>query len=195
MYSKKVHTSSTPRVSKRTKSTSKRSTVPKRTKKPRKNSSKNFNIRSTVPRSYYLAKNVILTVIALAMLTMILFTIYNLIATPEFLIKREIENITTDYYENYFYSQILENNSIDPNETNPAIIEPAMKSVMPRYAEPGFARLTLRQLLLYDNKKHYSSINYLSEYCDLDQTLIKIYPEEPFGRKNYRVDYSYYCKF
>lgn len=141
------------------------------------------------------ARNTILVVIVLAMLTVILFTIYNLIATPEFLVKREIDSITRDYYENYFYPQILENNSLSPEESNLTVIEPVMSEALKRYAEHGFARLSLRQLTLFDDRRHGASQRYLSEYCNLDQTLIKIYPEPPFGSKNYRIDYTYSCEF
>ena len=142
-----------------------------------------------------IAKNTVLAVIILAMLTVIAFTLYNLIATPEFLVKREVESITSDYYENYFYNKILENNSINPKESDLSIIEPAMSKALEKYVSNGFARVSFRQLLLYDDRKHAASSNFLSEYCDLDKSIIKIYPESPFGRKNYRVDYSYSCKF
>ena len=141
------------------------------------------------------AKNTILTVIILTMLTVIGFTIFNFIATPEFLVKREIKSITSDYYENYFYNKILENNSLDPNESDSSVIEPVLSEALKKYVDTGFARLTLRQLLLYDDAKHSGSSKYLSKYCDLDTSLLKIYPESPFGRKNYHVDYSYSCKF
>lgn len=128
-------------------------------------------------KSHKIAKNTILIIIASLMLIIVGITIFAFIATPEYLVKREIENIARDYYENYYY----------PSIPNPSGLD--------YYAERGFARVTLRQLMLYDNRKHYASMEYLSTYCNLDQTQIKIYPEKPFERKNYRVDYTYSCKF
>jgi len=128
-------------------------------------------------KSHKIARNTILTVILFLMLIVTGFTIFSFIATPEFLVKREIENIATDYYENYFY----------PSIPNPSGLD--------SYLQSGFARVNLRQLLLYDNRKHYASMEYLSSYCDLDKTQIKVYPEKPFEKKSYRVEYTYSCKF
>ena len=139
--------------------------------------SRRAHSKTNSERSYYFAKNSILTVIAVAMLVVLGFTIFNFIATPEFLVKREITNIATDYYENYFYNLIPNPNDLD------------------FYNKHGFARMTLRQLLLYDDRKHGASEAYLSDYCDLDKTQIKIYPEQPYDRKSYHIDYTYSCKF
>lgn len=123
------------------------------------------------------SKNSITTVIIFAMLAVIGFIIFNLIATPEFLVKHKIEKIVADYYENYFYDSI-------PNP-----------DALTKYVDRGFARVTLHQLLLFDDRRHGAATAELSKYCDLDNTLIKIYPESPFERKNYHVDYTYSCKF
>lgn len=128
-------------------------------------------------KSHHVSKNSILTVIVLAMLTMLGFTIFNLIATPEFLVKRKIEDITADYYENYFY-----NNLPDP-------------SGLSHYTEKGLTFVPLRELLAFDDHRHGAITSSLSEYCDLDKTSIKIFPKYPFGRKDYRVEYTYSCKF
>lgn len=144
-------------------------------------------------RSYRISKNTILTVIALAMLSMLLFVIYNLIATPEHLIKKQIDSLARDYYENYIYATTLSNNSIDVN--HPEESSDALNKIFSRYTELGFSQASLRQLLLFNDGKYASLENTFSKYCDLDRTSIKIYPEAPFGRTNYHIDYNYSCKF
>ena len=139
------------------------------------------------------AKKSILTVIGLAMLVMILFTLFWLIATPEHLTKRSIENIVNDYYQNYLYTSILDSNNITPETFSEH--KEDIDRIFGHYKEPGFARLTLRQLLLYDNQRHKASMPELSKYCNLDQTLIKIYPDFPYERGDYHIDYTYSCKF
>lgn len=144
-------------------------------------------------KSHRYAKNSILTVIGLTILAMILFIIFWLIATPEHLTKKTIEDITADYYKNYFYNSILDNNNITPD--NISEHQEDIDRIFGHYKEPGFSRLTLRQLLLYDNQKHIGSMPELTKYCNLDNTLIKIYPDPPYNRDNYHVDYTYSCKF
>ncbi|MBQ3440869.1 hypothetical protein IJG27_00960 [Candidatus Saccharibacteria bacterium] len=139
------------------------------------------------------AKTSILTVIVSVMLIITGFTIFCLIATPETLVKNEVTSIASDYYENYFYSKILDNNSLSQNSAD--FNESVMEDIMKNYTARGFANISLKQLLLYDNQKHASATAFLEQYCNLDRSYIKIYPEAPFNRKNYRVDYNYSCKF
>jgi hypothetical protein len=111
------------------------------------------------------------------MLLVLGFTIFNLIATPEFLIKKRIENITSDYYENYFYDSVPDHEALD------------------FYKDIGLAKINLRQLLLYSDRKHATSLDFFAKYCSLDQTNIKIFPEAPYGRKDFHVEYTYSCNF
>lgn len=133
--------------------------------------------KSKSDRSYRFSKNTILTVISFLMLTMIGFTIFNFITTPEFLVKHKIQNIADDYYQNYFYDSIPE------------------KEGLSHYTETGLSRISLRQLLLYSDRKYDDTTNWFKKYCDLDKTNLKFYPEEPYNRTNYHVEYSYSCKF
>ena len=142
---------------------------------------------------YRAAKTSILSIIVIVMLTVTGFTIFCLIATPEHLVKTEIASIATDYYENYFYNSILENNSLTPD--NPDFNKPIMENILKDYTDRGFASISLRELLLYDNRKYTSATEYFEKYCNLDRSNIKIYPEAPFNRQNYRIDYDYSCKF
>ena len=121
-------------------------------------------------------KNTILTVIVIATLTVVFYFIFAIIATPEFLVKREVESITADYYENYFYPNILKNNSLSLDDvSNPDSAKEKLSGILDNYQNTGFPRVTLNQLLLYDNRKNYASASSISEYCDLDKTIIKIF--------------------
>lgn len=147
-------------------------------------------------RFYYFAKNSVITIIITVAIAMVGFTIFNIIATPEHLVKKEIETITADYYENYFYQNILKNNSIyEKDVADPKAAERIMSNILEKYIERGFPRINLNQLLLYDNFKHYSSAELLGQYCNLENTFITIHPEPPFTSKDYRVDYDYSCNF
>ncbi|MBQ3296266.1 hypothetical protein IJG95_00955 [Candidatus Saccharibacteria bacterium] len=154
------------------------------------------NLRISASGNARVAKHTILTVIILAMLTVLAYTIFTIIATPEFLVKRKIESLTSDYYENYFYPKILENNSLKKDDVlDPASAESHLSSIMEKYLDTGFSRITLNQLFLYDNRKNYAAASSISKYCDLNKTTIKIFPESPYTVKSYRVDYKYSCNF
>lgn len=139
------------------------------------------------------AKTSVLTIIATIMLIVIGFSIFCLVVTPETLVKDEIASITSDYYENYFYNKVLDNNSLSTD--NADFDASAMEKILKNYTNRGFASVSLRQLLLSDDQKHIASSEYLEKYCNLDRSNIKIYPEAPFSRQDYHVEYSYSCKF
>ncbi len=146
--------------------------------------------------SSQIAKKIILGIIALTMLTTVIFVFFNLVATPEFLLKRQVESMTRDYYENFFYPQILANNQISESElSDSATSEAKLLPIFDKYQAPGFPRLTLRHLTLYDDAKYRNFTGTLAKYCDLDKTQIKIFPESPFKKSNYRVEYDYTCNY
>ncbi len=130
-------------------------------------------------------KGTIIVVIILAMLTVILAILISFFYTPENIIKSKIETIAADYYENYFYQDIVS------YKTTQAQLEKTMK----KYEESGFSRVTLQQLLLYDSQKHADATEILKKYCDESATYVQFFPIAPYGQKNYRVDYYYSCDF
>lgn len=161
-----------------------------------KNSSHNFHAsRNTVKpsrlarkqkssrRVFKITKRSILTVIILAMLVVILAVLLSTFASPERVVKSKVESIATDYYENYFYPEITEGNSTP------------LSQIMERYEESGFAKVTLRQLLLFDGGRHTSSTAALTAYCDENATFIQIFPTPPFSKTDYHIDYHYSCTF
>lgn len=161
----------------------------------KKNKNPNSTVRHRRFGSDTPARKIIISVIGIAMLTVILFTIYGFIATPEFLLKKKIESIVSDYYENYFYNAILDNNSINLKDASAYSASPAIAKILEKYVDSGFPETSLRTVLLSNNLKHADKMSSIEKYCNLDQTMIKIYPEPSFGNKNFHVNYTYSCKF
>lgn len=128
-------------------------------------------------RMLMIARRLALSVIILAMLVVILAVLFMSFTKPEKMVTQKMEEIATDYYENYFYDRIKDYNNLDS------------------YVENGFSRVTLRQLLLFDSERHADAASLLNQYCDAEKTYIRIYPEEPFSKKDYRIDYNYACTF
>ena len=132
-----------------------------------------------------IAKGVVTGVIITAMLIVAGLTVFHVFHTPESNSKAKIESIAADYYENYFYKNILKN----------IADKSSLATVLSKYEKTGFSKVSLRQLLLYDNKKHSSEGAELKKYCDEERTSIQIYPDPPYSSKAYHVSYFYACEF
>ncbi|MBR0488444.1 hypothetical protein IJJ39_02095 [Candidatus Saccharibacteria bacterium] len=135
-------------------------------------------------RTHIVAKNVIIALILLAGMLVVLVVLLGMFKTPERTVTGKIYAMAEDYYENYLYDNIVANVSADK-----------MDEALSKYAERGFAAMDLKQLLLFDNGRHSAAGATLKSYCDETGTYVKIYPEAPFGRKDYRIEANYACNF
>ena len=122
-----------------------------------------------------------LAVIILAIFTVIIAVICALIFDTERAVKSTISSLATDYYENYFYENISTGNK-------------DMTKTMEKFADTGFSKVTLRQLLLY-NQQNSNYKDLLLKHCDENTTSVTFYPESPYSKTSYRTEYSYSCSF
>ena len=136
-------------------------------------------------RNFFTPQKTILLVILLCFIIVICLSIFSFLYKPEDHIKGTIENLSRDYYENYLYPSF---NEINDFENDPSV-------VMKKYEKHGFPTLSLRKLLLYDNRKNGKYADELTHYCDEDHTIIRFYPEAPYEKDNYRIDFTYSCEF
>ncbi|MBR3230763.1 hypothetical protein IKF73_01910 [Candidatus Saccharibacteria bacterium] len=125
---------------------------------------------------------IIIVIIGASMVAVIIATICSLIFKPENLVKAQISALATDYYENYLYP------SFDQNSPN-------FNDFMQKYETTGLTITTLRQILLHDHQKNVTAAPFLKEHCDENSTFIKFYPEYPYSKTSYHVEYSYSCDF
>ena len=132
---------------------------------------------------FSISKKLILTVITLSSMIVILAVLFVSFANPEKTIKNKIESMATSYYESYFYPEIVTNNLNN------------LSDVFEKYTRHGFSAISLRQLLLLNDEEKSTVATELSNYCDLNDTYIQIFPESPFEKENYRIDYHYSCVF
>ena len=132
-----------------------------------------------------MARRTILTVIVLAMLTVVFALFIQPFIQPERLTKNGLEEIVADYYENDFYPSILE-----ANVSNKPISE-----ILEHYSKVGFTEVTLRQLLILKGDSHQKAAANLKNYCDENKTIVQIFPDEPYSNKDYHVEYGYSCNF
>lgn len=134
----------------------------------------------TPPRS----KKFALALVLVAVFIVIASLAANFFLQPQNLAKSELAKLATDYYENYYYDRLAA-------KKNPQ----KLTEVLSHYSEVGLPSVRLRQLLLFDNQRHAKSIQYFTAYqCDTNQTAVKYFPLQPYGKKDYRVEYTYACE-
>ena len=106
---------------------------------------------------------------------------------PQRVAERKLEELAVDYYENYFYDKFVSTVPKDEKE-----------KVFKDYSEHGFAPVYLRQLLLFDNERDIGYEKYFNTTtysCDRNATKVQIFPVEPYGKKDYRVEYTSSCNY
>lgn len=137
-------------------------------------------------RSHTAARRTILTVVVLVSMVVVLAVLFSIFNTPERVVTGKIEEIARDYYENYYYAEIVR-----AAETS----EKTAEEILASSAERGIPKINLEQLLLYGNGRHKDVRATLRRYCDENGTVATIYPEEPYGQKDYRLEINYACNF
>lgn len=113
--------------------------------------------------------------------TLILSNIFDPVKRSE----HELEKLADSYYIEYLY----------PRSLGKYLNEP--ETVLKDYVSQGLPTILLRQLLLYNNGKNASSIDAFSNsyyQCDANKTYVRFYPVEPYGPRDYTIQYSTACE-
>lgn len=110
----------------------------------------------------------------------------NAYYNPERAAVRETEYLAKDYYENYYYDQLVTANS-----------DKSLADIFGKYEETGFPRVYLRELLLFDNGRHAAERGFYTDsyVCNTNHTAIIITPYRPYGKTDYKVKYEYECQW
>jgi len=130
-------------------------------------------------------QKIILGVIGAAFIAVVIAALSVILNRPENVITSKIESLSSDYYENYLYQEIVNSDQFSGN----------IDETLQKYVEVGFSPITLRELLLHDTEKTKDIAPLIKEHCDENRTIIKFFPEAPFSKTSYRVNYSYSCDF
>ena len=149
----------------------------------RKKSYDNKRQLAKIPLSF--TQKLIISVIILAVVVTLIGIIISFFLRSEHLTKSRIESLASDYYENYFYENLINSENFSGD----------IEATMNKHIETGFTPITLRQLILHDQEKTASIADSLRSNCDIERTTIKYYPVPPYSRTDYRVDYNYICNF
>lgn len=133
------------------------------------------------------SQKTIICVIIAAMIAVVVALVCSFLLKPEDLVKSKISELSRDYYENHLYQNFISENS--------NISDEKLAETMSKYEEHGLASVILRQILLYDHQKNADVAPMIKEYCDEDHTTIKFYPEPPYTKTSYHIEYKYSCEF
>lgn len=128
-----------------------------------------------------------LAIIIISIIVVFISLIAAIIMQPERQIHGTIEKLASEYYEDYYYEIIINSEEFKN--------QPDLNSVLGKYQEKGFSAIPLSELLLYDSQKNQAYANFLTKYCDENETTIKFYPDPPFEKTSYHTEYSYSCNF
>ena len=100
--------------------------------------------------------------------------------------ERKLAELATTYYETYYHEKFMK--TIDPDFKD---------EKLETYGRTGLQPVLLRQLLLYQNGKYAEYKQYFEKdgfNCDKNLTSATFYPVEPYGPKDYRVEYKLECE-
>ena len=130
---------------------------------------------------------IMLGVIAMAFIVVVVAVVCAFLFTTERMVKARLDGIARDYYENYFYEKMVSSDKYAEIDD--------MDAAMAKYVETGFARVELRQMVLGNAKTSEGDVDYVLRHCDENTTAVVFYPESPYGRESYHMEFTYDCDF
>ena len=148
-------------------------TKPVETKKDAKCSKKKF----------ILIGSIVAGVIVLAVLIVLCITVFF---NNERITTKKVKSMEVDYYTNYLYDALAKGRD-----------KKDLDKILVKYASIGF-KLNLNTLEKYDSGKYADEIKNLKsgkKTCDKKNTMVIIYPEEPYNKTDYRVEIELDCGF
>lgn len=133
-----------------------------------------------------LAKRVVYGIIVAAAVLVAVNIAVSLYFQPDRVVSREIDLLAREYYENYYYQNLVGERTGEEKE-----------KLLSRYAASGTAPTYLRQILLYDGGKHKDLEGFFvndTYTCDLNKTAVVFFPEAPYGPENYHFETRLSCE-
>lgn len=101
-------------------------------------------------------------------------------------ITKSLKNMGNDFYTEYYYNQLSKGRSKDE-----------VAKILERYKKIGI-KIDIDNLSLFNSGKYKKDIKEFKgdKYkCDGKNTKVIIYPEKPYGKKDYKLEVVVDCKF
>lgn len=107
----------------------------------------------------------------------------QLIKTPSERAEQALHRLANSYYVDYLYPRLLGNLDTEPAK------------VLAEYRDKGVATTYLRQLLHYNNDENIEVAPVFQNVgCDTNTTHVRYFPTEPYGPRDYTVEYTFRCE-
>lgn len=130
-------------------------------------------------------RNIITTAIIILAIVVAVAVFCAILLNPERQIPRKFEALASNYYENIFYTGMINSDSFDGD----------LKAALQKHEAAGLAPVSLRQLIYLSDGAAASDGNYLAEYCDINDSSVIFYPESPYTKSSYHFRITYACNF
>lgn len=134
-------------------------------------------------KKFILIGSIVAGVIVLAVLIVLCITVFF---NKERITTKKVKSMGVDYYTNYLYDVLAKDRKKEE-----------LDKILVRYADRGI-KINLETLEKYNSGKYADEIKNLKsgkKACDKKNTMVIIYPEEPYNKTDYRVEIELNCGF
>lgn len=134
-------------------------------------------------KKFIVIGSIVAGVIILAVLIILCITVFF---NKERIVTKKVKNMGKDYYTNYLYDTLAKNRKKEE-----------LNEILSKYAGRGI-KVNLGTLEKYSSGKYKEEIKSLKskkKACDKTNTRAVIYPVEPYGKTDYKVEVELDCGF
>lgn len=134
-------------------------------------------------KKFIIIGSIIAGVILLVVLIILCITVFF---NKERITTKKVKSMGVDYYTNYLYDTLSKDRKKED-----------LNKILAKYAGIGI-KINLETLEKYSSGKYKEEIKNLKsnkKVCDKKNTMVIIYPEEPYNKTNYRAEIELDCGF
>ncbi len=123
---------------------------------------------------------ILVGIVAISAVTILVALVASFFGSPSLRAERAFRELTDDYYVEYLYPRLVENDFENP------------ETKLTEYVETGAPTVYLRQLLHFEDDDDLEEL-FEEVGCDTNATSVRYFPTAPFGAHDYDVKYNWSC--
>lgn len=125
-------------------------------------------------------------IVSITLLALILFLVLGKKENESLKLSSSLKELGIDFYENFYYNQVGKTDK-------------ERKEFLEKYKDIGI-KISLDNLSRYKKDDMDSILKQFvnsktEEECDRNNSMVVIYPKDPYGKKNYAIDAILVCGF